>query len=70
MFVKTEKGTAIPCTWSEMPDRTRYKIDLLSTPGDIWSGHTRIADVYSKGIAYRIYKDLLNLYSPDALVIY
>lgn len=70
MIAKSESAALRPCTWAELPDRRRYKIDLLSIPGDIWSKRTHIAEVYGKGIAYRIYKDLLSLYSPDALVIY
>lgn len=69
MFIKSEKGTPRAVTWSEMPDRRRYRIDLLSIPGDIWSDRTHIAEVYSKGIAYRIYTDLLNLYTPESLIV-
>lgn len=70
MFAKSNNSTLRPCTWSEMPDRRRYKIDMLSIPGDLWSGRTHIAEAYSKGIAYRLYKDLLTIYSPEALILY
>ena len=52
-----------------MPTKSHYKIALLYK-SDPCSSREVIAEAHSKGIAYRIYKDLLNLYSPDALVIY
>ena len=69
MFIKSEKGGSRFCTWQEMPTKSHYKIALLYK-SDPCSSREVIAEAHSKGIAYRIYKDLLNLYSPESLVIY
>ena len=57
------------CSFSELPTKRIYKIALLYKR-DPYSSREKIAEAYSKGIAYRIYKDLLNLYSDESLVIY
>ena len=69
MFINSEKGNSKFCTWQELPTKRHYKIALLQK-SDPYSNREVIAEAYSKGIAYRIYKDLLSIYSPDALVIY
>ena len=57
------------CSFNELPTKRIYKIALLQKR-DPYSSREKIAEAYSKGIAYRIYKDLLNLYSDESLVIY
>ena len=57
------------CSFSELPTKRIYKIALFQKR-DPYSSREKIAETYSKGIAYRIYKDLLNIYSDESLVIY
>lgn len=57
------------CSFNDLPTKRIYKIGLLQKR-DPYSSREKIAEAYSKGIAYRIYKDLLSLYSEDSLVMY
>ena len=57
------------CSFSELPAKRIYKIGLLQKR-DPYSGREKIAEAYSKGIAYRIYKDLTAIYSEESLVMY
>ena len=57
------------CSFSELPTKHIYKIALLQKR-DPYANRELIAEAYSKGIAYRIYKDLKNIYSEESLVIY
>lgn len=72
MFLTTINGNRTICRFSDINPTNRkhvYKIELLSIPGDINSKSERVAEAYTSGIAYRIYKDLLNIYNPDQLVM-
>jgi hypothetical protein len=69
MFIASTKGNARFCSWSEMPTKRKYKIGLLYK-ADPYSSREVIAEAYSKGIAWRIYHDLLNVYDAQSLVVW
>ena len=68
MFIKSYRGEPAFCTHYELSNKRRYTIVLLRECNPN-SDYERIAEAYSKGIAYRIYKDLLNIYDERHLAI-